>query len=94
MAFAYNFINRLPHSIVDINQMNSGVLLHGIAYNNDAMLIQKAIEIGNPYIFTQKSTLLAIQRILEKPYFIYSGFQTPSLAFGENFLLEILENMD
>jgi short subunit dehydrogenase-like uncharacterized protein len=93
-AFAYNFIKLLPYSKVDINQMNSGVLLHGIACNNDGKLIKKVIEIDNPYIFTRKSTLFAIQRILEKPYFTYSGFQTPSLAFGENFLLEILENID
>ena len=92
--FTYNVIKLLPYSKVDINQMNSGVLLQGIACNKDGMLVKKAIKIGNPYIFTQKSTLFAIQRILEKKYPAFSGFQTPSLAFGENFLLEILENMD
>lgn len=94
-AFAQSIMTLLPQSTVNINQINSGVLLQGIARNRNKILIKKEIKLGNPYIFTQHSTLLAIQKILDKKYFtLSSGFQTPSLIFGENFLFEILKNMD
>jgi short subunit dehydrogenase-like uncharacterized protein len=85
-------IEIMPRSSPDIHQVNSGVTLVGVAYYSDGTVLQKKIDIVNPYIFTQRSSLALVKKILKKTSYIPPGFQTPTSVFGEGLLSEISEN--
>jgi short subunit dehydrogenase-like uncharacterized protein len=89
----YNIIDLLPQPEVCIYAANSGVLLQGEASNQEGRVFQRNVKLDNPYLFTQKSALLCIKKILNRENIVASGFQTPSLIFRENLLLEILRDM-
>ena len=91
-TYLYNIIDLLPQPEIYRYADNSGVLLQGEAFNQEGKVFQRSVRIENPYIFTCKSALLCIQKILKKENVAASGFQTPSLIFRENLLLEILND--
>ncbi len=87
-------LEMVPRSNIDIHQINSGVTLIGMAYQEDGTVTRKKIEIVNPYIFTQKSSLVLVKKVLAAADSIQPGFQTPTLIFGEGLLNEILANIE
>lgn len=61
------------------------------AWNADGKRVSKTMRVPDGYAFTAASATMAVQRVLDG---VSPGAQTPSRAFGFDFLDHILEKMD
>ncbi|WP_454782056.1 saccharopine dehydrogenase family protein [Legionella sp. WA2022007384] len=87
--FIMHKINQLPAGPTEKQRQNSVVKIYGEVVNDAGEKIAALMTTPNGYSFTALSTLMIIQNVLSGNAPI--GFQTPSSAYTEDFVMQITE---
>ncbi len=82
-----NKINARPAGPTDEQREDSSILVWGEALNKEAKKVSAQLKCKEGYTFTALSSLWIAQRIKEGRFI--TGYQTPSLAYGETMVFEI-----
>jgi short subunit dehydrogenase-like uncharacterized protein len=86
-TFLKNQIDKRPAGPSDDRRKNGRSFLWGKAWDNQGNEATSTLQTFDGYTLTAKTSTLIAQKILYDNF--KTGFQTPSMAYGENLILEI-----
>ncbi len=86
-TFLKNQIDKRPAGPSDDRRKNGRSFLWGKVWDNQGNEATSILQTFDGYTLTAKTSTLIAQKILSDNFKI--GFQTPSMAYGENLILEI-----